>query len=139
MGKSKAAKQKLPKYRVLPAGDTALVVEFGDGIDRRLSALVLAFARRLSEAPPNGLLETVPTFRSLMLYYDPLLLPRASLLAHIDEVIQGLNTCEQAGRSWRLPVCYDRSLAADLDEVAARTGLSPRQVIERHSGITYHV
>ncbi|MBV9969203.1 MAG: carboxyltransferase domain-containing protein, partial [Xanthobacteraceae bacterium] len=43
------------------------------------------------------------------------------------------------GRLWRLPVCYDGELAPDIDEVAARTGLTPAEVIERHAGITYHV
>jgi KipI family sensor histidine kinase inhibitor len=132
-------KHRVPKYKVLPAGDTALAIELGDGIDRRLSAWVLVLARRLNEEQLNGVIETVPTFRSLMVYYDPLLLPTASLLAHIDEMMQGLEMTEQAGRSWSLPVCYDTRLAPDLDDVAARTGLSPGQVIERHSGITYHV
>jgi inhibitor of KinA len=139
MAQCDVAKHNVPKYRVLPAGDTALVVEFGDGIDRRLSAWVLALARRLDEKQLNGVIETVPTFRSLMVYYDPLVLPAASLLAHIDEMTQGLEISEQAGRAWCLPVCYDTRLAPDLDDVAARTGLSPGQVIERHSAITYHV
>ena len=71
-------------YRLLPAGDTALVVEFGDQIDRELSTWVLALGRRLDEARIDGIVECVPTFRSLMVHYDPLLLsvrgarPRAS-------------------------------------------------------------
>jgi inhibitor of KinA len=129
----------MTKYKILPAGDTALVVEFGDGIDRRLSAWVLALARRLDEEQLNGVIETVPTFRSLMVYYDPLVLPAASLVAHIDEMMRDLTLIERSGRTWFLPVCYDTTLAPDLDDVAARTGLSPGQVIERHSGVTYHV
>jgi KipI family sensor histidine kinase inhibitor len=139
MTSGKAKSPELPRYRVLPAGDTALVVEFGTGIDRRLSALVLALARRLDEAPLNGMVETVPTLRSLMVYYDPLLLPAAVLLAHIDQIMQTLDPSERAGRSWRLPVCYDSRVAPDLEEVAARTGLGPAAVIERHSTATYHV
>jgi len=129
----------VPDYKVLPAGDTALVVEFGDRIDRRLSGWVLALDRRLNEARLDGVVETVPTFRSLMVHYDPLVLPAASLSARIGELARGLRTNEEPGRSWRLPVCYDRSLAPDLDDVAARTGLSPAQVIERHSAVAYHV
>jgi len=129
----------VPEYRVLPAGDTALVVEFGDRIDRRLSGFVLALDRRLGEARLDGVVETVPTFRSLMVHYDPLVLPAAVLAARIGELVRGLRTSEQSGRSWRLPVCYDRSLAPDLDDVAARTGLSPAQLIERHSAAAYHV
>jgi inhibitor of KinA len=126
-------------YRVLSAGDTALVVEFGDGIDRRLSTWVLALARRLDAERLNGVIETVPTFRSLMVYFDPLVPPAKSLLAHLDLIISGLSASELPGRTWSLPVCYDPTLAPDLEEVATRTGLSPRELTEIHSGITFHV
>jgi KipI family sensor histidine kinase inhibitor len=129
----------MPDYRVLNAGDAAIVVEFGESIDRRLSTWVLALARRLSEARLEGIVETVPTFRSLLVHYDPLILPTASLAAHIAELMRGLQVTEQGGRMWRLPACYDPGLGLDLDDVAARTGLSPAQVIERHSAVTYHV
>ena len=131
------------EYKILPAGDTALIVEFGEGIDRRLSRLVLALDRRLNETRLQGkfggVVETVPTFRSLMVYYDPLVLPAASLISCIDALMKDLRLTEQAGRAWRLPVCYDERLAPDLAEVATRTNLSPAQVIERHSAVAYHV
>jgi KipI family sensor histidine kinase inhibitor len=126
-------------YRLLPAGDTAVSVEFGDGVDRGLSDLVLALAQRLTEANIAGVVECVPTFRSLMICYDPLLLPYAALSARIAKLVQGLRATETAGRSWRLPVCYDTSVAPDLADVAARTNLTPARVIERHSAATYHV
>src|SRR5258707_935961 len=129
----------MPDYRVLNAGDTAIVVEFGESIDRRLSTWVLALARRLNEARLDGIVETVPTFRSLLVHYDPLILSTASLAARIAELMQGLQVTEQGGRLWRLPACYDPRVGLDLDDVAARTGLSPAQVIERHSAVTYHV
>ena len=58
--------------RFLSVGDRALVVEFGDAIDRGLSREVLRLDRVLRAAPPAGIVETVPTFRSLMVHYDPL-------------------------------------------------------------------
>ena len=131
------------EYKILPAGDTALIIEFGEGIDRELSRLVLALDRRLNDAKIkgsiDGVVETVPTFRSLMVYYDPLVLTADALKARIDELMKGLRLTEQAGRVWRLPVCYHEQLAPDLAEVATRTNLSPAQVVERHSAVTYHV
>ena len=126
-------------YRVLPAGDTALVVEFGDRIDRRLNAMVLALAQCLDEAKIDGIVETVPTFRSLTVHYEPLIVPFTVLSARIARLMHGLRTSENAGRVWRLPACYDASLAPDLDDVAAHTNLKPAQVIERHSAGSYHV
>jgi inhibitor of KinA len=129
----------MPPYKVLIAGDTALVIEFGDGVDRQLSAWVLALARRLNEVRLEGVTETVPTFRSLMVYYDPIVLPTAALVARIAELMEGVRPTERAGRLWRLPVCYDCEVAPDLDDVAARTGLTRDGVIERHAAVTYHV
>ena len=82
---SEAHPSGLPCYRVLSAGDTALTIELGEGIDRRISALVLALTRRLNERLLRGVVETLPTLRSLTVYYDPLVLPAKSLLAHIEE------------------------------------------------------
>jgi KipI family sensor histidine kinase inhibitor len=123
----------------LTAGDTALVVEFGDAVDRALSAWVLALARRLNEARIVGVIETVPTFRSLTVYFDPIALPAAQLIGRIEAAMEGVEPTSATGRLWRLPVCYDGDLAPDLDDVAARTGLSRAGVIERHADVTYHV
>jgi KipI family sensor histidine kinase inhibitor len=122
-----------PQPRFLAAGDTALVVEFGDHVDRRLSELVLALARRLEFARVEGVVEMVPTFRSLMVHYDPLQVTHAILKGRIALLLDGLEASETAGRRWRLPACYDASLGLDLAEVAQRTGMSIGQVIERHS------
>ena len=126
-------------YKILCAGDTALVVEFGDCIDRRLSSIVLALARRLDEIRLDGIVETVPTFRSLMVHYDPLAIAADALVGRIVDLMEGLRIFDDGGREWRLPVCYNPELAPDINEVAARTGLSVDQVVERHSGVTYHV
>jgi inhibitor of KinA len=126
-------------YRVLTAGDTAIVVEFGDSIDRDLNAIVLALSAQLDQGRIPGLVETIPTFRSLMVFYQPELLSRAALEGHVAGIVHALTTAPGAGRLWRLPVCYDAGLAPDLIDVASRTGLAPAQIVERHSGVVYHV
>ena len=119
--------------RFLPAGDTALVVEFGDRVDRGLSARVLALAQKLEAAQLAGVVEAVPTFRSLMVHYDPLQTSQRDLQRAIAPLLQGLEAAEIAGRRWRIPACYDASLGLDLAGVARRTGLDPSQIVERHS------
>lgn len=129
----------MPEYKVLPAGDTALVVEFGDSIDREINSVVLALARALDTRHIPGIIETVPTFRSLMVYYEPLVLSASMLVALIDKQMEGLSAIANVGHVWHLPVCYDPDLAMDLNDVATRTSLSPSQVVEKHSAPTYHV
>lgn len=126
-------------YRILPAGDTAIVIEFGDSIDRNINSQVLALAHRLNQVHLEGIIEYVPTFRSLMVHYDPVSLATSTLTAHVIGLMQDLRFRETSGRRWHLPVCYDRQVAPDLDEVALRTELSPAQVVEAHSAVTYHV
>jgi KipI family sensor histidine kinase inhibitor len=128
-----------PQPRYLPCGDTALAVEFGDRVDERLSGLVLALARRLAAAAVPGVVETVPTFRSLMVHYDPLRLSHAELEGRLAPLLEGLEAAPSAGRRWRIPACYDESLGLDLADVARRTGLSVPEVIARHSGTEQHV
>ena len=126
-------------YRVLTAGDTAIVVEFGDSIDRDLNSIVLALSAQLDQGRIPGLVETIPTFRSLMVFYQPELLSRAALEGHVAGIVHALTAAPGAGRLWRLPVCYDTERAPDLTDVAHRTGLTPAQIVERHSGVVYHV
>jgi inhibitor of KinA len=126
-------------YRVLPAGDTALVVEFGDRIDQKLNAAVLALSHGLDAAQIPGITETIPTFRSLMVHYEPLELTASALVDQIEKQMHNLNTSASVGHVWHLPVCYDPDVAIDLDDVARRTSLTVQQVVERHSAPTYHV
>lgn len=125
--------------RFLACGDTALCVEFGDQIDREVSARVLALADRIQAAGIAGVVELVPTFRSLLVHYDPSVGSQSDLRAALAPLVVDLGAAQGASRRWRLPACYDTSVAPDLDEVASRTGLSVQQVIERHSAVTYHV
>jgi inhibitor of KinA len=128
-----------PQARFLSGGDTALVVEFGDRVDQRLSGLVLALAHRLEDAAIPGVVEAVPTFRSLLVHYDPLRLKQAELKRRLAPLLDGLQAAESAGRHWRIPACYDPSLGLDLVDVAQRTGLTAGEVAERHSGAMHHV
>jgi inhibitor of KinA len=126
-------------YRLKSAGDTTLIVEFGDRIDRGINDQVLTLARNLAAEKLEGVIEVAPTFRSLAIHYDPIRQPVGELSRAIEVLLARPKQSEPAGRLWRLPVCYDPTLAPDLVEVAARTGLSAAQVIERHSAVTYHV
>jgi KipI family sensor histidine kinase inhibitor len=124
---------------VLSSGDTALVVEFGDRIDRTLSEEVLALRTRVDGAGIVGVVETVPTFRSLMVHYDPLRIAAARLTRAIEALLQGDARAVPGRRFWRVPVCYEGDLAPDLGEVGERTGLGPAAVAALHASARYHV
>jgi KipI family sensor histidine kinase inhibitor len=125
--------------KLLSHGDTALAVEFGERIDRAVSERVLALYERLAQTLPPGVVELVPTFRSLMVHYDPLRTSRAELSQLLERTLRGLEGARPAARRWSIPVCYDPAFGLDLQEVASRTGLAPADVIACHSAVIYHV
>jgi inhibitor of KinA len=125
--------------RFLSAGDRALVVEFGDRVDRDLSNEVLRLDTSLRSSALPGVVETVPTFRSLMVHYDPLVTSRAELKNAIVGRLDRQGEPRGSATLWRVPVCYEGEFAPDLVEVARLTGLTPGDVAALHSGVRYHV
>ena len=126
-------------YNVLAAGDTALVVDFGNQVDLNVSAKVLALAGRLNALKIDGVIETVPTIRSLSIYYEPLTVSAVRLERQVADILEHLEEAPATGRTCDIPVCYDPELAPDLEHVAAQCNLDPDRVIEIHCGRTYHV
>jgi KipI family sensor histidine kinase inhibitor len=125
--------------KIAPAGDTALTVDFGDRVDVRVSGRVLSLARRLAALQLSGIVEIVPTIRSLMIYYEPMDIAIGTLTHRVNDLLGDVDDAATAMRTWRLPVCYDPALAPDVDRVADRCGLSRSQLIELHSNTVYHV
>lgn len=125
--------------RYLPCGDTALTVEFGDRIDRALSARVIALDHRLARAALAGIVETVPTPRSLTVHFDPLAVTSAELVARLGAMLGGTIPEQEAPRELVLPVCYEPAFALDLAEVTARTGLTAHEVVRMHVATDFYV
>jgi inhibitor of KinA len=125
--------------KFLNSGDTALLVEFGDRVDRQLSALVLALDERLAATKLPGVVETVPTLRSLTIHYDPTVTAHDGLRARIQTMLAGLEGRQAQGRSWTVPVCYDPAVGPDMDDVAKRAGRAAKAVAELHASGRYRV
>jgi inhibitor of KinA len=122
----------------LPCGDCAFSVQFGDRIDRDLSKRVLALHSRIRKLRLLGVLETVPTFRSLIVHYDPLVTSQAVLIDLIVPIAASNGIAEVRGAQLRLPVCYDPVLAYDLPGVAATTGLDINEIQHLHTGTLHY-
>jgi KipI family sensor histidine kinase inhibitor len=125
-----------PRY--LAAGETALVVEFGRSIDEAIHNRVLALDEAVGAARLEGVLETVPTYRSLMIHFDP---GRTSTEALIEAVgrLDFAAATRKRPRHLRIPVCYDPPFAEDLGEVASTLGLPHEKIVALHSGALYRV
>ncbi|KAB7786178.1 5-oxoprolinase subunit PxpB [Methylorubrum populi] len=125
--------------RLLPCGDTAFTIEFGAQIDARLSARVLALDATLAAHSLPGVLETVPTYRSLTVHLDPVIADPAELGRAVLALADEQPEAGPAPRLWRIPVVYGGAFGIDLEAVAAHHGLAPEAVIARHSAPDYRV
>jgi len=127
----------LPRPRFLSAGDTALVVEFGEVVDPALNHRVMRLGEAARRAGVAGVVDLVPTFRSLMVHYDPTVTTRHGLEEGLRKLLGETGSAAVTGRLWEFPVLYGDEVGPDLDEVAKRTGLTPERVVELHAGTEY--
>jgi inhibitor of KinA len=125
--------------RFLDAGEAALVVEFGDRVDPAINDRVLALDAVLRADPPEGTREFVPTYRSLMIHYDPLQIDRDTLVASVRGAMAAVTEWRGQAAIWTLPCCYDPALAEDLDEAANILGLTRDEAVALHVKATYRV
>lgn len=129
--------------KMLNAGEQGLVVEFGKIIDEvvnaKVSKLNALIKDRLQE---NGIIETVPTYRSLLIYFDPFTISKAELRDKIHELLPHVAdaTASKQGTLVHIPVCYQgEEFAPDLTFVCEHTGLSTEEVIKLHTEPEYLV
>src|ERR1700756_2447504 len=104
--------------RLLPSGDSAITVEFSRHIDDEANRRVLALDQAMASDPITGVRETVPTYRSLLVHYDPTQIDFDTLgKALLALAGRPLPKIEKA-RHWRVPVAYGGEHGIDLEDVA---------------------
>src|SRR5688572_27918410 len=96
----------LPPPRLLPSGDSAITVEFSRNIDDAANGRVLALDRAMAATPIEGVTETVPTYRSLLVHYDPVQISFEALGERILALAQLPVPEATKARRWRIPVVY---------------------------------
>ncbi len=129
--------------RLLPSGEQALTFQISEAVDeganRRIIALAHALDRAVASGEIHGVTERVPTYRSLLVRYEPESLRGAALGEALQSLWAGLEPGEETGRLWRVPVHYGGPAALDLDSLAAEKGMSTDELIALHSGAEYRV
>ena len=126
--------------RCLPAGDLAVLVELDGPIDAALSQRLRALETLASREIP-GVVETVPSFRALLVYYDPRVIAYEALCASIATLLPRAEPeVLPPARLIELPCCYrDPALGFDLAAVGARLAIPIDEVIRLHTSVDYLV
>ena len=122
------------RVRVHPLGDTALLAELGSRLDTALNTRAIALAAALQRR--RDVRRAVAGHGDVTVQFDPDQITYDTLAAAIRRLAGKRPPVEEPGRLHRIPVMYD---GPDLEEVAARVGLSTRQVVELHGRPIYRV
>ncbi len=126
--------------RFLPAGDLALSVELGDDISVDVNTRVRALEFLIEQKALPGVVETVPTYRALQVYYDPTVVGYEALCRALAPLVEQAGaTAMPPAREVELPCCYGDELGPDLDVAARRLELSPEELVRLHAGAEYLV
>jgi len=129
----------LPPPRLLPSGDSAITVEFSRNIDDVANQRVLALDRALARETIAGVTETVPTYRSLLVHYDPVQIDFDTLSEKLASFAQLPVPPVTSTRRWRIPVVYGGEHGIDLEDVARTLKTTPDDIVARHVAGDYRV
>lgn len=123
-----------------PLGDRALVVHLGSEIDLPTFRAVRSLAAQLAATPLEGMIEIVPAFTTITIYYDPLRTTEERLRSSLGVLAERLDSLPPPEpRIVEIPVCYGGEFGCDLEFVAQQAGLAPGEVIAIHAEGEYLV
>jgi inhibitor of KinA len=127
-----------PKFRLM--GDRALLIELGDEISPQINQKLRALFIRLKDRGFKGIKDLVPSYRSLMVVYDPLAQSVSLLKTQIDELCKTLDDfCLPDPRTVEIPVVYGGEYGPDLQWVAGYHQIAPEDVVRLHIEPIYRV
>lgn len=114
---------------IMPLGDRALLVRFGERLDDAANAAAIGFAGRVEATAIPGVVEVVPNLVSVLLRFDPDVTDFERLAGEVRLLGPG-ESAGSPGAEHRVAVTFD---GADLEEVAALVGLSTEAFVAAHN------
>jgi inhibitor of KinA len=127
--------------RIVPAGDSAWLIELADRLDPDVNARALDIAARIQVARLPAVSDIVVGYRTVMVHVRPLVDAKTPVLPILDRILSEQRPADAAppGRVVTIPVCYGGDLGPDLPDVAAFARMAVDEVVRRHHGREYRV
>ena len=126
--------------KIVPLGDSAVLVQLGDEIDFKINQQVHALTSLIETSSMNGIVETVPAYATLLVHYDPLIVSFTQVKSQLwTKIAQIEETAARKPRQVEVPVRYGGEYGIDLESVASHLHLSVEDVIRIHSEKIYTV
>ncbi|MEH7234634.1 5-oxoprolinase subunit PxpB [Bacillus sp. JJ1562] len=125
-------------YEILPVGDMALQIFYKESASDALQRQIQHTTKQIEKMKIQGVVELVPAFQSITIYYNPILTSYKNLMSKVSEICKGISIIEKSSSKEVIviPTCYD---GEDLENVARGHRLSTEEVISIHSSIDYLV
>ena len=128
----------MQNLKFLLCGDSAVTVEFSREIREDVNKKIMYLAREIEKRELVGVRESVPTFCSITVFFDPLVTSGRQLKKSINAIMSEYKeSTSEKKRVFHIPVCYDGEYAPDMDDVCEITGLSREEVVKIHSSRDY--
>jgi TIGR00370 family protein len=125
-------------YSFLQNGDSAVTVQFENKISEDVNRQVTGLCNTIEAKGINGVIELVPTFASLTVFYDCTIISSKRLKKKITTLINdGERSVKSKAIVWNIPVCYDDEFALDMENVCNHTSLEKEEVIRLHTSKPY--
>src|SRR6185437_8697600 len=126
--------------RMVTAGDAAILVRLSSHPGPTATRRVLALVDALDSKPPPGLVDVVPGYASVLIRFDPLLNESADVVTVLQSLLDHLGEKPLPnGRIINIPVHYGGDDGPDLVSVPTLLGLTPEEIVKRHTSSAYRV
>ncbi|MEW8972989.1 MAG: 5-oxoprolinase subunit PxpB [Tissierellaceae bacterium] len=126
------------EIKFIPAGDKSLVMEFGNSISPEINTKIRSMVTAIDESEFHGIEEVIPTYRSILIIYNPLIIDYQDIIDKLKKMETHLNdTSNDKTRIIELPTVYGGEYGPDIEFVAKHNNLTVEEVIEIHSSIDY--
>jgi inhibitor of KinA len=126
------------EYKISPLGDLAILLTFGNEINEKTNRQIQLFISKLEQEKIRGIIEWVPAYTTLTIYYQPEVIVYDSLKAELDRVSRSPGqTLPDSPLVYEIPVCYGGERGQDLAYVADYHGLDEQEVISLHANREY--
>lgn len=127
-------------FNLKAVGDCAITVEFKNEISEEVNNDVAILRGAVEASQTEGILECIPTYRSLLIRYNPLKISYESLVTRIYEFMKKTATSKNSGaKVYVIPVYYGKEFGPDLNNVASINQLSEKEVIRIHTSVDYRI
>ncbi len=128
------------KLRFKPYGSTAILIEWSKEINRDVLKNRILFKRKIKTEMADYLLDTVPAYNSLTIFFDTSKIKYSGVVKKAKEIYEmKYKDLKLPYKLWKIPVCYDESFGIDLDEMAKLRDMSKEEIIQLHSSTIYDV